>query len=248
MMQTHQHSRWAVPSIAPHSRGELIELRPEPQPLMRRPPAPRRDALTLYPDYAGDITALKRVAIASVHGFFPLAAWESVCAQTKLYMLPMSGTAKGQLAEIKRAVDEREERQRWRRHKREDIAIGVLNEMSQAGTLLPSVFPDFRQASGRRWHDIGFDYPSPPKEVAMIASKARLAGYEPMIAIPGQYVRLNSLATLIDTEPQMAPADRDPIVYAVKGSTAVVLTHYGDIDAGPMAALVEVLKEMDVQL
>lgn len=242
MMQTQHHSRWAVPSVMPRGRGELIELRAEP-----RPPAPRREALTLYPDYAGDIAALKRVAIPSVHGFFPLAAWESVCAETKLYMLPMLRTAKGRLLEIRRAVDEREERHRWPRRSREDIACGVLNEMSQAGTLLPTVFPDFRQATSR-WHDIGFDYPAPPKGVATVANKARLAGYEPMIAIPGQYVRLNSLATLIDTEPQRAPADRDPIVYAIKGNTAVVLTHYGDIDAGPMAALVEVLKEMDVQL
>lgn len=230
------------------ARTRSIELRAVPRPAT--PQAPRRLASDLYPEHASDIVALKRVGIASVHGFFPLPRWEATCAATKLYMLPMSGTAKGRLGEIHSTIHHR--RMRLSAIGRimeseQTTAVKVLNEMSRKGELLPTIWPGYREATDR-WHDIGFDYPQPPADVVALAQKAQLAGYAPMIAVPGHAIKVNDLSSIVSTEPQRAPDRIDPIVYAVKGNTAVVLTHYGEIEAGAMATLVEVLTAMDVQL
>lgn len=243
----------AFTECAPY-RGQLAEVPREPRrplsALAERRRAPRREALELYPEYRSDILALKRVGVESAHGFFNVDAWEDTCGNIGLYMLPMFGKARGALGEIRNAIGRRRARLSTLgkiMERPKDTAILILNEMSRRGELLPSVFPDFREVRDN-WHDVDFDYPAPPRDVAEIAQKVRLAGYLPYVAVPGRAVRLNRLEDIVDTEPQRSPDHVDPIVYAKKDRTAVVLTHYGDIDPGPMADLVRVLSGMDVQL
>jgi hypothetical protein len=216
-------------------------------PTREAPQPASRPAIDLYPEYATEIAALKRVGVIGVHGFFPLSAWQETCRGTELYMLPLANRARANVGALIDIIGRESILRGATRSRSTKYTVDVINEMSQAGTLLPTLWPSFMEPESERYH-VDFGVMRPPLDVLTVAQQARLAGYQCYTAVPAEGITIHNLADLVAAENAMARSAVDPIVYGVRGKTAVVLTHYGDIPTESMQALVDVLKGMDVRL
>jgi hypothetical protein len=226
---------------------------PAPRPI--EPPA-RPSVFDLYPEIAAELAELQRCGVRRIFGVFDWGAWSAATAAAKLYLLPMSGPAGVDFGPL--ITEAAHTAGFWNSRP----LAGIIRRRARDGSLLPVLFPHFREHPSR-YYTTPVSIPQPPREDLPALHGARLAGYTLYAAVPGEAVSVDLSALIAEANRRprvslmqtLAFAGRDPIIFGWRqpkdaGRRVVVFGFYGQStdDSPELQTLVATLQGFESEL
>ena len=192
------------------------------------------------PEEAEIIGALRKVGVRRIHGLFERDAWANTIQAAELYSMPFARTARANTAPIHNYAHEL--RANYALWFSENYAKEAAKHFLRDGTLLPTLFPNFREAD-EPYTMVGIRFPRPPRAELQLIQRAQLAGFKVRAAVPGRALSVNCNHVVKSVTRAL-----DPILFATRDDDrlTVVLGYYGvsPNDGPALKSLTALLDEM----
>lgn len=219
-----------------------------------------RSALDLYPEHETLLQTLKRVGFEQVLGIFDAKFWYETTSASKLYCLPFGQLAGAYLHPLSEDVWARSRGSIW---PTSHHVAAVIRKYEREGTLLSTIFPNYRDYPGLH-NCLQVAFPEVPPDIMAMMHRARLAGCDVYAAAPEEAIGVVGLEEELRRKTahfgeaqrelryhqvmRSLTGQHDPIVYGQIGETVVVLGSYGEADTPEMLTLLDVLDGMSAEL